>query len=60
MPDDRQQQLDALKRSMCGDCGVGPFKGGRAGVGVSPRIMWGLGIGVVVAACVAIALFILR
>ncbi|XAM01486.1 hypothetical protein OT109_08825 [Phycisphaeraceae bacterium D3-23] len=29
MPTDPQQQLEALRRTLCGDCGVGPFKGVR-------------------------------
>ena len=28
MPKDPKDQLDRLRRSLCGDCGVGPFKGG--------------------------------
>lgn len=60
MPDDRQRQLDALKRSMCGDCGVGPFKGGRTGAGVPRRVVWGVGIGLLLAGAVVAACVILR
>lgn len=53
MPTDPQQQLDALKRNLCGDCGVGPFKGGRRGGGwrVSGRAAWWI-----VAAALAVVL----
>jgi hypothetical protein len=60
--DDKQQQLVALKRGLCGDCGVGPFKGGRRGKGlsVSHRVLWLAAAAVVVGCAIFVAFGLLQ
>ncbi|MFI4859073.1 MAG: hypothetical protein ACIAXF_00185 [Phycisphaerales bacterium JB063] len=45
MPNDPEQQLETLKRGLCGDCGVGPFRGKRPSQQVSVRAAVWLGLG---------------
>ncbi len=60
--DDKQQQFEALKRGLCGDCGVGPFKGGRRGKGlsVSRRVLGLVAAAVLAGGAVIVAFGLLR
>lgn len=55
MPPTPDEQLDQLRRSMCGDCGINPRPLPRVRLGVALAVG---GVFVVVAGVLALALFI--